>query len=121
MAYVLTRVPDDYCDSCPFKRPGEVVCQRFGEFLESDENCQHYRRCKRCTDESLLEIGQEAYAVLNTLLLDNQIHEATVRGYAYIIEEPDGQVTFQHISRLFRTEQEAKEAIEAAERTHRDE
>lgn len=119
MAYVLTRVPDDYCDHCPFKREGEVICNRFGEFLNSD--LEHYYRCKQCKDESLFEIGQEAYAVLNTMLLDNQIHEATVRGYAYIIDEPDGQVTFQHVSRLFRTEQEAKGAIEAAERAYRDE
>lgn len=52
MAYVLTYIPDDYCDTCPFKREGEVVCQMFGEFLESDENCNHYYRCEKCKQMS---------------------------------------------------------------------
>lgn len=52
MAYILTYVPDDYCDKCSFKREGEVVCQMFGEFLDSTENCEHYIRCEKCKEMS---------------------------------------------------------------------
>lgn len=52
MAYILTYVPDDYCDRCFFKRSGEVVCQMFGDFLDSDENCEHYTRCEKCMELS---------------------------------------------------------------------
>lgn len=51
--------------------------------------------------------GDNAVAVVDTLLYSNAIWAVELKGLAYIVKDENGDTTFQHISRIFPTEAEA--------------
>lgn len=65
----------------------------------------------KITDGTLIEvlkIGDTATAVIDTLAYDNSVQKVKIEGLAYIVKDENGDITFQHISRLFPNEEEAE-------------
>lgn len=70
----------------------------------------------RIEDKTLVElpckIGDNAVAIIDTLLYPNAILDVKLKDLAYIVEDENGDITFQHISRIFRTKAEAEKKLE---------
>ena len=54
------------------------------------------------------KVGDNAVAIIDTLCYPNAICNVKLKDLAYIVEDENGDVTFQHITRIFGTEAEAK-------------
>ena len=54
------------------------------------------------------KVGDNAVAIIDTLCYPNAIYNVKLKDLAYIVEDENGDVTFQHITRIFRTEAEAE-------------
>lgn len=63
-------------------------------------------------NETLVElpckVGDMATAVIDTFAYDNSVQKVKIEGIAYIVKDENGDITFQHISRLFHTKAEAE-------------
>ena len=59
------------------------------------------------------KVGDNAVAIIDTLAYPNAIYNVKLKDLAYIVEDENGDVTFQHITRIFGTEAEAKKMLEA--------
>ena len=79
-----------------------------------------YKRLYDLEDEieagTLIEIpckvGDNAVAIIDTLCYPNAIYNVKLKDLAYIVEDENGDVTFQHITRIFGTEAEAEKRLE---------
>lgn len=79
-----------------------------------------YRRLAELEDKieagTLIEIpckvGDNAVAIIDTLAYPNAIYNVKLKDLAYIVEDENGDVTFQHITRIFGTEVDAKKRLE---------
>lgn len=58
------------------------------------------------------KIGDNAVAIIDTLLYPNAILDVKLKDLAYIVEDENGDITFQHISRIFRTKAKAEKKLE---------
>lgn len=58
------------------------------------------------------KVGDNAVAIIDTLAYPNAIYNVKLKDLAYIVEDENGDVTFQHITRIFRTKAEAKKRLE---------
>ena len=58
------------------------------------------------------KVGDNAVAIIDTLCYPNAIYNVKLKDLAYIVEDENGDVTFQHITRIFRTKAEAKKRLE---------
>ena len=58
------------------------------------------------------KVGDSAVAIIDTLCYPNAIYNVKLKDLAYIVEDENGDVTFQHITRIFGTEEEAKKRLE---------
>ena len=58
------------------------------------------------------KVGDNAVAIIDTLCYPNAIYNVKLKDLAYIVEDENGDVTFQHITRIFGTEEEAKKRLE---------
>lgn len=58
------------------------------------------------------KVGDNAVAIIDTLAYPNAIYNVKLKDLAYIVEDENGDVTFQHITRIFRTKVEAKKRLE---------
>ena len=58
------------------------------------------------------KVGDNAVAIIDTLAYPNAIYNVKLKDLAYIVEDENGDVTFQHITRIFGTEEEAKKRLE---------
>lgn len=58
------------------------------------------------------KVGDNAVAIVNTLLYPNAILDVKLKDLAYIVKDENGDITFQHINRIFGTKAEAKKALE---------
>ena len=54
------------------------------------------------------KVGDTATAVIDTFAYDNSVQTVKIEGLAYIVKDENGDMTFQHISRLFHTKAEAE-------------
>ena len=54
------------------------------------------------------KVGDTATAVIDTLAYDNSVQKVKIEGLAYIVKDENGDITFQHISRLFSNKKEAE-------------
>ena len=54
------------------------------------------------------KVGDTATAVIDTFAYDNSVQKVKIEGLAYIVKDENGDMTFQHISRLFHTKAEAE-------------
>ena len=54
------------------------------------------------------KVGDNAVAIIDTLCYPNAIYNVKLKDLAYIVEDENGDVTFQHITRIFGTEAEAE-------------
>ena len=54
------------------------------------------------------KVGDTATAVIDTFAYDNSVQRVKIEGLAYIVKDENGDMTFQHISRLFHTKAEAE-------------
>ena len=54
------------------------------------------------------KVGDNAVAIIDTFCYPNAIYNVKLKDLAYIVEDENGDVTFQHITRIFRTEAEAE-------------
>lgn len=61
------------------------------------------------------KIGDTATAIVDTFAYDNSIRNVKIKGLAYIVEDENGDTTFQHISRVFSNEKEAKARLKEFE------
>lgn len=58
------------------------------------------------------KVGDNAVAIIDTLFCSNMICNVKLKDLAYIVEDENGDVTFQHITRIFGTEAEAEKRLE---------
>ena len=58
------------------------------------------------------KVGDSAVAIIDTLAYPNAIYNVKLKDLAYIVEDENGDVTFQHITRIFGTEAEAEKRLE---------
>lgn len=58
------------------------------------------------------KVGDNAVAIVDTLCYPNAIYNVKLKDLAYIVEDENGDVTFQHITRIFGTEAEAEKKLE---------
>ena len=58
------------------------------------------------------KVGDNAVAIIDTLAYPNAIYNVKLKDLAYIVEDENGDVTFQHITRIFGTEAEAEKKLE---------
>ena len=58
------------------------------------------------------KVGNNAVAIIDTLCYPNAIYNVKLKDLAYIVEDENGDVTFQHITRIFRTKAEAEKRLE---------
>ena len=58
------------------------------------------------------KVGDNAVAIIDTLAYPNAIYNVKLKDLAYIVEDENGDVTFQHITRIFGTEAEAEKRLE---------
>ena len=61
------------------------------------------------------KVGDNAVAIIDTLCYPNAIYDVKLKDLAYIVEDENGDVTFQHITRIFGTEAEAEKRLEEME------
>lgn len=111
------------------ERRGDLV-------IDNCRNCPNLRNPQGCTDATcygiiknrlaeledkieagtLIEIpckvGDNAVAIIDTLFCPNMICNVKLKDLAYIVEDENGDVTFQHITRIFRTKAEAEKRLE---------
>ena len=57
-------------------------------------------------------VGDNAVAIIDTFAYPNAIYNVKLKDLAYIVEDENGDVTFQHITRIFETKAEAKQRLE---------
>lgn len=110
----------DFCCGCQYfgepcgcNRPNGT-CDRYDRFLET------YNRLSELEDKiengTLVElpckVGDNAVAIIDTLFYPNAIYNVKLKDLAYIVEDENGDVTFQHITRIFGTEAEAEKKLE---------
>ena len=57
------------------------------------------------------KVGDNAVAIIDTLAYPNAIYNVKLKDLAYIVEDENGDVTFQHITRIFGTEAEAEKRL----------
>lgn len=58
--------------------------------------------------ELTCKVGDTATAIIDTLAYDNSLQKVKIEGLAYIVKDENGDITFQHISRIFPNEKEAE-------------
>lgn len=58
------------------------------------------------------KVGDNAVAIIDTLFCPNMICNVKLKDLAYIVEDENGDVTFQHITRIFGTEAEAEKRLD---------
>ena len=58
------------------------------------------------------KVGDNAVAIIDTLAYPNAIYNVKLKDLAYIVEDENGDVTFQHITRIFGTKAEAEKMLE---------
>ena len=58
------------------------------------------------------KVGDNAVAIIDTFCYPNAIYNVKLKDLAYIVEDENGDVTFQHITRIFGTEAEAEKRLE---------
>lgn len=57
------------------------------------------------------KVGNNAVAIIDTFCYPNAIYNVKLKDLAYIVEDENGDVTFQHITRIFGTEAEAEKRL----------
>ena len=57
-------------------------------------------------------VGDNAVAIIDTFAYPNAIYNVKLKDLAYIVEDENGDVTFQHITRIFGTKAEAEKRLE---------
>ena len=81
-----------------------MAVKRLGELEEKIEN--------GTLVELPCKVGDNAVAIIDTLAYPNAIYNVKLKDLAYIVEDENGDVTFQHITRIFETEAEAEKRLE---------
>ena len=81
-----------------------MAVKRLGELEEKIEN--------GTLVELPCRVGDNAVAIIDTLAYPNAIYNVKLKDLAYIVEEENGDVTFQHITRIFGTKAEAEKRLE---------
>ena len=81
-----------------------MAVKRLGELEEKIEN--------GTLIEIPCKVGDNAVAIIDTLCYPNAICNVKLKDLAYIVEDENGDVTFQHITRIFGTEAEAEKRLE---------
>ena len=66
------------------------------------------------------KVGDNAVAIIDTLAYPNAIYNVKLKDLAYIVEDENGDVTFQHITRIFGTEAEAEKRLEEIRNADKD-
>ena len=81
-----------------------MAVKRLGELEEKIEN--------GTLIEIPCKVGDNAVAIIDTLAYPNAIYNVKLKDLAYIVEDENGDVTFQHITRIFGTKAEAEKRLE---------
>ena len=81
-----------------------MAVKRLGELEEKIEN--------GTLVELPCKVGDNAVAIIDTLAYPNAIYNVKLKDLAYIVEDENGDVTFQHITRIFGTKAEAEKRLE---------
>lgn len=83
-----------------FKRENQKLKDRIVELEKKIEN--------GTLVELPCKVGDTAMAIIDTLAYDNSLQRVKIEGLAYIVKDENGDITFQHINRLFSNEAEAE-------------
>lgn len=81
-----------------------MAVKRLGELEEKIEN--------GTLIEIPCKVGNNAVAIIDTFCYPNAIYNVKLKDLAYIVEDENGDVTFQHITRIFGTKAEAEKRLE---------
>lgn len=81
-----------------------MAVKRLGELEEKIEN--------GTLVELPCKVGDNAVAIIDTFCYPNAIYNVKLKDLAYIVEDENGDVTFQHITRIFGTKAEAEKRLE---------
>ena len=84
-----------------------MAVKRLGELEEKIEN--------GTLVELPCKVGDNAVAIIDTFCYPNAIYNVKLKDLAYIVEDENGDVTFQHITRIFGTEAEAEAKLRELE------
>ena len=84
-----------------------MAVKRLGELEEKIEN--------GTLIEIPCKVGDNAVAIIDTLAYPNAIYNVKLKDLAYIVEDENGDVTFQNITRIFGTEAEAEAKLRELE------
>lgn len=90
----------DYYDKTS---PIKMLLDRLAELEDKIENGTLVEIPCKC--------GDNAVAIIDTFAYPNAILNVEIKGLAYIVEDENGDITFQHISRVFYTEAEAQNKL----------
>ena len=96
---------------------------KIGEFGDYDAFFAYSMAIKRLSElegkiengtlvELPCKVGDNAVAIIDTLCYPNAIYNVKLKDLAYIVEDENGDVTFQHITRIFGTKAEAEKRLE---------
>lgn len=94
--YCSTVECEGYCEDCYV----EKLYERLAELEDKIEN--------GTLIDLPCKVGDMAIAIIDTLAYDNSIEKVKIKGLAYIVEDENGDTTFQHISRIFPNKEQAE-------------
>ena len=66
------------------------------------------------------KVGDSAMAIIDTLCYPNAIYNVKLKDLAYIVEDENGDVTFQHITRIFGTKAEAEARLKELDNSYKE-
>ena len=66
------------------------------------------------------KVGDTAMAIIDTLAYDNSLQRVKIEGLAYIVKDENGDITFQHINRLFSNEAEAEARLKELNNSYKE-
>ena len=107
----LTIHNEQLCNKCIDRK-----CMLPDHYCKDRFYCEIYNRLAEIEDKIMggtlvglpCKVGDMAIAIIDTLAYDNSLQRVKIEGLAYIVKDENGDITFQHINRLFSNEAEAE-------------
>ena len=66
------------------------------------------------------KVGDNAVAIIDKLCYPNAIYNVKLKDLAYIVEDENGDVTFQQITRIFGTKAEAEAKLKELDNSYKE-
>lgn len=119
MSYKRLTIRDEFGNADIFGVDSELLYDELS-FKEANALTKAFNRLAELEDKiengTLVElpckVGDNAVAIIDTLCYPNAIYNVKLKDLAYIVEDENGDVTFQHITRIFGTKAKAEKKLE---------